>query len=177
MQDKEEWINPFSAVMVDSRSSNRPTLHQGWFWLHIKQCFHTFLCLLSKLACGVFLPRFLRTRLIFFFCWFAPRLSFLWLFFFFLNRTSATLTYQSACYYGKSPHVERSFGIRAHYYLGEKYGPSWGKKKPQTLPEVSGRCCGASPKDAAQSCSCDKGSSAISCTTRTWTSPWAPAEL
>lgn len=40
-----------------------------------------------------------------------------------------------------------------------------------------GRCCGASPKDRAQSHSWDKGSSTIPCTTGTSTPPWAPAEL
>lgn len=29
MQDKEERINPFSVVMVDSKSSNGLKLHQG----------------------------------------------------------------------------------------------------------------------------------------------------
>lgn len=46
-------------------------------------------------------------------------LSFLFIHMFF-HRTSATLHYQSACY-GRSPHVERSLGIRAHYYLGVHY--------------------------------------------------------
>jgi len=52
----QEWTNPFSVVMVDGRSSNRLKLHRGWFSLHIKQYFNTFLCLPSSLSCGVFLP-------------------------------------------------------------------------------------------------------------------------
>lgn len=87
---------------------------------------NTFLCLLSKLACGGFLPRLLKTR------WFFSvvdlhlvgvrglSLPSLWFFFNILNRTNTTLVHQCAFRYGKSPHVERSLGIRAHYHLGTK---------------------------------------------------------
>lgn len=97
-------------------------------------------------------------------------LSFLW----FCDRTSAAITHQPTCYHGKSLHVERSLGIRAHSVtLGQNTALCKIRKSPKLCQMPQERCCGASPKGTAQCHSCNKSSGTIYCTTGSRAPPWA----